>query len=142
MESFMPSLTSSIFLSILAGETSANTINDRRTRRCRCRRRRRRQTANVVQRQHASHQIVLIPSPLPILKALHSIEILTLKQRDSSVSGHKKLCSLHNLAILTEVLSAALELSKAITSQDERVISALTGNAVVEVHRTRWYEHV
>jgi hypothetical protein len=84
---------------------------------------------------------VLIPSPPSTSKTLHSKETPTIKQRDLSVSGHKKLCSSRNLAMLTEVVSAPLESSKANDSQYERD-DAPAGDAIIEAYRAHLYEHV
>ena len=74
---------------------------------------------------------VLIPSNSSTSKPLHSNETSTVKQRDLSVSGYKLLCSSRNLAMLTEVVSAPLEVSKAIDRQYQWYVIALTGHRAI-----------
>ena len=84
-------------------------------------------TANVVH----WYQPVLILSTSSTSKALQANETPTTKQRDLSVSGYKLLCSSRNLAMLTEVVSAPLEVSKAIDRQYQWYVIALTGHRAI-----------
>jgi hypothetical protein len=66
----------------------------------------------------------------------------TIKQRDLSVSGRKKALFFTQPSNPDRGGINGFEVIKSEYLQDERVIGSLTGIAIVEIYRNRWYEHV